>query len=139
MKITVKRLDKQPTYTVGEMYLDNQYLCDTLEDRDRGLSQSTPLSEIKKIKVMHRTAIPTGTYKVILNFSPSKKRLLPKLEEVPCFSGILIHRGNSADDSSGCIIIGEYTTNGKLINSTKYENELVEKLQNEKNISITIE
>jgi hypothetical protein len=139
MKILVKRLFKKEQYTIGKMYLNDEYFCDTVEDKDRGLTQDMPLDKILKIKVMHLTAIPTGTYNVILNVSPSKGRLLPRLVDVPGFTGILVHRGNSASDSSGCIIIGENKVVGKVINSTRYENELVNLLKNEKNISITIE
>jgi hypothetical protein len=87
------------------------------------------LPEIQKRKVMHKTAIPAGTYKMIVDISPSKKRLLPRLLNVPGFEGILIHRGNTEDDSSGCIIVGENKVVGKVINSTKYELELVERLK----------
>jgi hypothetical protein len=102
------------------------YFCDTLEDVDRGLTQATPLDEIRKIKIPHETAIPTGVYKLIVNLSPAKKRMLPRLLDVPGFSGILIHRGNTKRDSSGCILVGENKVKGKVINSTQYEKRLVE-------------
>jgi hypothetical protein len=97
-----------------------------------------PLSEIKRIKVMHRTAIPSGKYRVIVNMSPSKGRMLPRLIDVPGYDGILIHRGNTADDSSGCILVGENKAVGKVLNSTKYELELVHRLKNEREIWIEI-
>jgi hypothetical protein len=87
---------------------------------------------------MHQTAIPTGTYKVIVNISPAKQRLLPRLLDVPGFEGILIHRGNTDADSSGCILVGENKIVGKVINSTKYELALVDLLKNEKEIEITV-
>ncbi|MDR2651175.1 MAG: DUF5675 family protein, partial [Prevotellaceae bacterium] len=99
--------------------------CDTLEDTDRGLTQAMPLEEIKQKKIPHETAIPTGVYKVIANLSPAKKRILPRLLDVPGFSGILIHRGNTKNDSSGCILTGENRVKGKVINSTLYEQRLV--------------
>ena len=138
MKLTVKRIARKPAYTIGKLYIDGEYFCDTLEDFDRGLKQDTPLAEIRRIKVMHETAIPMGTYKVIVNVSPAKQRLLPRLLDVPGFDGILIHRGNTADDSSGCILVGENKAVGKVLNSTKYELALVELLKNKKNISIEI-
>jgi hypothetical protein len=113
-------------YTIGSLYVDGAYFCDTLEDTDRGLTQSTPLEEIACIKIPHETAIPTGVYKVIVNLSPAKKRMLPRLLDVPGFSGILIHRGNTKNDSSGCILVGENKVKGKVINSTGYEKRLVE-------------
>ena len=118
MEITLKRIAKKPTYTIGKLYIDGTYFCDTIEDTDRGLKQTTPLSEINKIKVMHKTAIPTGKYKVTLNvISPrfSKKDFyrrnaaggrVPRLLDIPGFEGVLIHVGNTAEDSSGCIIVG---------------------------------
>ena len=138
MKILLQRTSRQPDYTIGKMYLNDKYFCDTLEDLDRGLRQDMPLSEIQRLKVMHRTAIPAGTYKVIVNQSPAKQRLLPRLLDVPGFDGILIHRGNTADDTSGCILVGENKAVGKVLNSIKYELELVNLLKNETNIVIEI-
>lgn len=142
MKILVKRIAKRPTYTIGKMYLDGKYFCDTLEDTDRNISQTTPLDTIKKVKLPNNTAIPTGTYKVIVNVSPKFKRLLPRLLNVPGFDGILIHRGNTDKDTSGCILIGENKVVGKVINSTGYETKLVSILNkaqdNKENITIEI-
>ena len=142
MKILVKRIAKRPTYTIGKMYLDGKYFCDTLEDTDRNISQSTPIDTIKKVKLPNNTAIPTGTYKVIVNVSPKFKRLLPRLLNVPGFDGVLIHRGNTDKDTSGCILIGENKVVGKVINSTGYETKLVSILNkaqdNKENITIEI-
>jgi hypothetical protein len=137
-KLELKRIARKATYTIGKLYVDGKYFCDTLEDVDRGLTQSMPLAEIKRIKVMHQTAIPTGTYKVIVNVSPSKQRLLPRLLDVPGFDGILMHRGNTDADSSGCVLVGENKQVGKVLNSTKYELALVDLLKNEKEITIWI-
>ena len=136
MKLTLKRIAKRPTYTIGNLYIDGEFLCNTLEDTDRGLRQDMPLSEIKRIKVANETAIPIGTYKVIVNQSPRFGRLLPRLLDVPGFDGILIHRGNSDKDTSGCVLVGENKAVGKVINSTPYELKLVEMLKNE---MVTIE
>ena len=129
MKILVKRIAKKDTYTIGKMYIDGKYFCDTLEDKDRGLTQTTPLSIIKTKKVSGQTAIPTGTYKVIVSKSPKFGRMLPRLLDVPGFDGILIHRGNTDKDSSGCLLVGENKVVGKVINSTGYESKLVNLLQ----------
>jgi hypothetical protein len=137
-KLELKRIARKATYTIGRLYVDGKYFCDTLEDADRGLRQNMPLAEIKRIKVMHQTAIPAGRYKIIVNLSPAKQRLLPRLLDVPGFDGILIHRGNTDADSSGCTLVGENTQEGKLLNSTKYELALVELLKNEKEIEIWI-
>jgi hypothetical protein len=130
MKLLLERRFKGENYTIGSLYVNGVYFCDTLEDKDRGLKQSTPLSVIQKTKVMHKTAIPTGYYRVIVNMSPSKKRMLPRLIDVPGFDGILMHRGNTADDSSGCVLVGENKVKGKVINSTQYEEKLVKLLTN---------
>lgn len=143
MKLHVKRIAKKPTYTIGRLYIDDKYFCDALEDTDRGLTQNMPLNVIKSKKIPGQTAIPTGTYKVIVNISPKFKRMLPRLLNVPGFDGILIHRGNSDKDSSGCLLCGENKVVGKVINSTGYELKLTKILQEAQNrkesIEITIE
>lgn len=136
LKLT--RTAKRDAYTIGKLYINGSYFCDTLEDKDRGLTQDMPLWNIQRIKVMHHTAIPSGTYKVVVNQSPKFGRPLPRLLEVPGFDGILIHRGNTHEDSSGCILVGENKAVGKVINSTGYELKLVEALKNEKDITIEI-
>ena len=143
MKILVKRIAKRPTYTIGKMYLDGKYFCDTLEDTDRNISQSTPLDTIKKVKLPNNTAIPTGTYKVIVNVSPKFKRLLPRLLNVPGFDGILIHCGNSQYDTNGCILVGQNKLKGKVVNSqvtfTALYNQLKTAKNNKESITLTIE
>lgn len=142
MDIIVKRIAKKPTYTIGKMYINGKYFCDTLEDADRAIKQTDSISKIKSIKVSGQTAIPYGTYKVIVNQSPKFKRLLPRLLDVPGFEGILIHRGNSDKDTSGCVLVGENKIVGKVINSTQYETKLVSILRNaqalKEEITITI-
>jgi hypothetical protein len=143
MELKLQRRFFKDDYTVGALFINGVYLCDTLEDKDRRLTQSMPLAEIRKTKIAHQTAIPTGIYKVILNFSPAKKRMLPRILNVPGFSGILIHRGNTQNDSSGCILVGENKVKGKVINSIQYEKRLVEILteaqKKEEENTITIE
>jgi hypothetical protein len=126
MELVLHRRFLGEEYTIGSLYIGSEYFCDTLEDKDRGLTRYMPLEEIRKIKIPHETAIPTGEYKVIVNISPAKKRMLPRLLDVPGFSGILIHRGNTKNDSSGCILVGKNKVKGKVINSTQCEKQLVE-------------
>lgn len=121
MKLLLKRIAKKDAYTIGKLYIDGVYFCDTLEDKVRDL--------IVEKKVMHETAIPPGSYKVVVNKSPKFQRELPRLLDVPYFEGILIHRGNTARDTSGCILVGENKQIGRLINSTKYEIELTAKIK----------
>jgi hypothetical protein len=140
MELRLQRRFLGKDYTIGSLYVDGEYFCDTLEDTDRGLTQEMPLEEIRKIKIPHETAIPTGTYRVTVNMSPAKKRMLPRLLDVPGFSGILIHRGNTKSDSSGCILVGENRVKGKVINSTQYEKKLVEMLtETEEDIVLRVE
>lgn len=117
MNILVKRVAKKEAYTIGKLYIDNKYFCDTLEDRDRGLKQSMPLSEIQKIKVKHQTAIPAGTYEVKWTWSPKYKRMMPLIDNVPGFEGIRIHSGNSQQDTSGCLLLGKNSVVGKVLES----------------------
>lgn len=140
MEIVVNRIFKGNKYTIGKLYVNGEYICDTLEDVDRGLTQSMSLAEIKKKKVYSQTAIPVGTYDVEVSKSPKFGRNLPRLQDVPGFTGILIHRGNTASDSAGCILVGENKVVGKVINSTKYELKLTQLIQaaQNNNESITI-
>lgn len=135
MNIKVERRYFADTYTIGTMYINGVWFCDTLEDKYRDLS--------KEGKVAGQTAIPYGTYGVIVNYSPKFKRDLPRLQNVPYFDGILIHRGNTPADTSGCILVGENKVKGQVVNSTKYETALTDLLKKTQAggepITITIE
>ena len=109
MKLRVERLWKKPAYTVGRLFVDGKFFCNTLEDTVRDLSNEK--------KVYGKTAIPYGGYKVVYNWSPKFGRNLPRLLNVPAFEGILIHPGNTADDSAGCILVGRNTEVGRLTES----------------------
>lgn len=149
MKMLLKRIARKPTYTVGRLYLDGQYFCDTLEDADRGLDWNMSLDEIKEKKVYSKTAIPTGIYKINMNVvSPRFKDRswakawegrLPRLENVPGYEGVLIHVGNTHEDTSGCILVGNNKEVGKVLNSTTTFNKLMQILTKSKNITITIQ
>ena len=109
MKLRVERLWKKPAYTVGRLFVDGKFFCNTLEDTVSDLSNEK--------KVYGKTAIPYGEYKVVYNWSPKFGRNLPRLLNVPAFEGILIHPGNTADDSAGCILVGRNTEVGRLTES----------------------
>lgn len=128
MKLKLDRIYKAPTYTIGKLYIDGKLFCDTLEDVVRP----------DGVKVYGETAIPAGTYKVILNMSNRFKRIMPLLLNVPMFEGIRIHEGNSSADSSGCILVGKNTAKGKVTDSKKTFAELMSVLKLAKD-EITIE
>lgn len=130
MELELKRIAKRDTYTIGKLFIDGKYFCDTLEDRDRGLKDSMDIEQIKRIKVKGETAIPTGTYKVSLTYSPRFKRILPLLNDVKGFVGIRIHSGNSAKDSEGCILVGNNSIIGRLTNSRNTFNKLMQIIGN---------
>lgn len=139
MEILVKRLFKKSDYTIGKMYIDGQYFCDTVEDTDRGLTSDMTYEEIARRKVYGKTAIPTGRYDVAISYSPKFKRNLPLLLDVKGYSGIRIHNGKDANSSLGCIIVGENKTKGCVINSKVTLERLMAKLRGQKDIFITIE
>lgn len=129
MLIEVKRLYKKAEYTIGKMYIDGEYFCDTLEDTDRGLKQDMALSELKEMKVYGKTAIPTGEYMVAVTFSNRFNKWLPLIHPVPAFEGVRIHSGNTADDSEGCILCGKNRVKGKVLDSRKTMSELMRILE----------
>ena len=149
MEILVKRIAKKSKYTIGKMYIDGQYICDTLEDADRGLNQNMSLKEINNKKVYGETAVPTGTYKVDMNtVSPKFKSRtwakpyggkLPRLVLVPGYDGVLIHPGNKAKDTLGCILVGENKAVGQVLNSQVTFKKIMPILTKGTNITITIE
>ena len=117
--LSVIRKAYRDTYTIGKMYINGEYFCDTLEDKVRVMNSIND-------KIKGETAIPAGAYKITLEMSPRFKRKLPLLHDVPYFSGILIHRGNTAKDTHGCILVGENKVKGQVINSTKAEVALMD-------------
>lgn len=129
-------------YTIGKLYINGKYFCDTLEDPNRDHNRDGDLSDSGESKVYGDTCIPFGTYRIIVTKSPRFKRDLPRLINVPYFEGVLIHRGNSAKHTHGCILLGENTVKGKVVNSTKYELELTKiiksALGNKENVVINI-
>lgn len=128
MKLKVVRETKNEICTIGKLYINDVFFCYTLEDKDRGLKQSDSLLFINAKKVFGLTAIPTGLYKLIVNQSPKFKRLLPRILDIKGFDGVLLHRGNSASDSLGCILIGYKKGENSIFESTKAESDLVDKL-----------
>lgn len=135
MELNLKRKYKDPKYTIGDLYINDKLFCNTIEDTDRGLKDSMTLTDIKAKKVYGQTAIPTGTYEIDMNtVSPKFKNRswakpyggkLPRLIDVKGFDGVLIHVGNTAEDSLGCILVGKNTVKGKVNESTATFNKLM--------------
>lgn len=149
MILTLKRIYTCKDYTIGHLYVDGSYICDTLEDTDRMLDSSMSLEQIAKIKVKGMTAIPTGRYKVLMNivspkYSKSKyymnicKGRVPRLDNVPGYSGVLIHVGNTAADTEGCLLLGYNKVKGQVINSKVAFEKVYNKLSIAKSIGQTI-
>lgn len=116
MKLTLKRIALRPTYTIGKLYIDDVYFCDTIEDTVRDINKNGKFDNEEK-KVHSKTAIPYGTYEIKWTYSPRFKKYTPQLMNVPSFEGIRIHAGNTSADTEGCLILGENKQVGKVLNS----------------------
>lgn len=142
MKLLVKRVALKPDYTIGRLYVNGEYFCDTLED------------VVRDTKIYGKTAIPCGTYRITMDVvSPRFKDRswakpyggkLPRLIDVPNYEGVLIHVGNTAEDTSGCLLVGQNKVKGQLVNSTQtfmslMEKHLIPAKKRGDNITITIE
>lgn len=149
MKLLLKRIAKRDTYTIGKLYIDDKYFADTLEDPDRGLTNSMSREQIAKIKVYGETAIPTGTYNIDMNTVSAKfknrswaspyKGKIPRLQNVPGYEGVLIHPGTTSKDTLGCILVGKNTRKGIITQSRATFHQLMSILTKGTNITITIE
>lgn len=141
------------SYTIGRLYANSIIVSDTIEDRDRGLTDSMPLTQIKAKKVYGETAIPKGTYTVVGTVSPKFRNrvwakkyngIVPEIIGVKGFSGIRIHPANTASELLGCIAPGQNKVKGKVINSTAafykfMDTWFMPALKNKLPITITIE
>lgn len=128
MRLKLIRKYKKDTYTIGQLLVDGAFFCNTLEDKDRGLTQDMDLPIIKAAKVYGETAIPSGVYDIDMETRSPKyaavdwyKKLnggyMPTFCNVPGYSRVLIHPGNSPLDTLGCVLVGENKVKGRLINS----------------------
>lgn len=139
MKIEVKRIALKDKYTIGHMFIDGKFVCDTLEDKVRDLNKNGKFDN-GEVKIPNETAIPYGTYNVTMNIQSLKysnyakypyvkkyNAFMPRLQNVPSFEGILIHAGNTAGHTSGCILVGENKIKGQVVNSQKIWTNLMDK------------
>ena len=129
MTITLSRDYPKADYTIGRLYIDGQFFCNTLEDTDRGLTNRMTEQQIRFVKIIARTAIPKGEYQIETTYSPKYKRKMPQLLHVKGFEGIRIHSGNTADDTEGCILLGKNTAKGRLTESRATVQEFERLLQ----------
>ena len=106
MQLLLDRDVRTKNSTIGQLYVDGKFECHTLEDFDRQLKSTMDLSLIQSIKVKAETAIPTGTYEVIITFSNRFQRKLPELLNVKGFEKIRIHSGNDKSNTEGCLLVG---------------------------------
>ena len=147
MKLTLKRIALKPTYTIGKLYIDDNYFCDTLEDTVRDLNKDGKFDNGEK-KIKGETAIPYGTYEITTNVVSQrfKNRVwakpycgkIPRLINVPSFDGVLLHPGSSSADTSGCLLVGKNTIVGRLTDSQKTFHMLMQKIKDQKNLIIEI-
>ena len=116
MQITLKRTILTQASTVGKLSINGKFFCYTIEDR------------ITLQKIDANSAIPAGTYDVIINESPRFKRKMPRLLDVPDFTGILIHWGNKAGDTEGCILVGNTVSKNFIGNSRATFNKVYKRI-----------
>ena len=138
-RFTIKRVFKGPEYTIGRVYHFNNglmhYVCDTIEDCDRGLKNTWPLAKILANTKYGITAIPRGTYEIIPTVSPKfryrvwgKKYngIVPEFKNVPGFSGIRMHPATKASELLGCVAPGLNTIKGQVTESQKHYYKLMD-------------
>lgn len=125
MKLRLERRWPRDGYTIGVLFIDGDRFCETLEDTVR-----------KGKKVKGKTAIPAGTYRIRMNTVSEKFKdrawarpyggIVPRLVAVPNFEGVLIHPGNTAADTDGCILVGNNREKGKVLDSQKRYRQLMD-------------
>ena len=130
--IQIKRFAFKETYTIGKLYVDGVYVCDTIEDKVRVLNNA-------KDKVYGFTAIPRGEYKADVAFSNKFRYNVVRLFGVPYFSGIYIHKGNTEKDSLGCIIVGYNDKKGWVSRPTVAMNKLMEAIKGYDELKVIIQ
>lgn len=130
MKLKLIRDASEGGTTLGKLYIDDWFFCDTLEDEDRKL-------ESGGVKIPAQTAIPRGIYKVIIDMSARFKKPMPHVLNVPQFEGIRIHSGNVKEDTEGCILVGTRAP-GRVNNSRVTYDKLMLKLDGAYDVGSTI-
>jgi Family of unknown function (DUF5675) len=133
MLLNVRRTDFTKFSSIGDFSINGEKFCYSLEDKYRA----------DGIKVYGKTAIPCGTYKVVIDWSNRFKRLMPHILDVPGFTGIRIHKGNTAEDTEGCILLGrikdeDWVGESKAVFDAFFE-QLKVAVDNHEKVTITVE
>lgn len=123
MKLELHRFEFTDASSIGRLIIDCVPFCFTLEDTDRAL-ETNP-----EAKVYGKSAIPRGTYRVMISFSQRFKKELPILLNVPNFEGVRIHPGNGPEDTEGCILVGNSWRRDWVGNSRATFANLMEQLE----------
>lgn len=143
MKLKLIRERFHENETIGKLYVNNVLFSCTLEPTFRGLHSDMNEDEIKRRKIYGVTAIPKGSYHVILTFSKRFQKILPEILHVKGFVGVRIHAGNYAKDTQGCILLGNYNGGNYVSESRQYVERLVKMMQgsinDDEGVTITIE
>lgn len=130
--VKIKRIAFKENYTIGRLYVDDIYICDTIEDKVRELHTAED-------KVYGKTAIPAGTYPADLYFSRKFGYTVVRLFNVPYFEGIYIHKGNTEKDSLGCIIVGYNDRKGWVSKPTVAMNKLMAAIEGYDELKVIIQ
>ena len=144
MKVLIKRIFNNQKYCISHVYVDGVYVCDAIEDTDKGWNNMMSDAYIRNNKVYAKSAIPVGEYDITLNIVSPKfnqkpyynkfcNGKLPRVLNVPGFDGILWHRGRTEKDSAGCLILGYNTIKGQVTNSQQAFEKLYKILQEANN------
>ena len=130
--LTLTRIAKRADYTIGRLEDENGgKICDTLEPTWRDFKGG-------ELKVPRKSAVPEGTYQVVITKSKKFGKYLPLLVGVPGFEGVRIHSGNTVNDTEGCILVGQNLIKGKVLLSRLTLEKLMRLIENEKRIFLTI-
>lgn len=124
MELLLQRKKLNEHCTIGELFVDGEFECFTLEDTVREI----PGVPVQEWKIAGNTAIPCGRYAVVVSRSPRFGRDLPLLVNVPGFVGVRIHTGNDASDTEGCLLVGERVAGDAIVESRKAFASLMEKI-----------
>ena len=132
MKLVLIRHARRADYTIGRLEDENgMKVCDTLEPTWRDYKGG-------EMKIPKKSAIPEGTYRVVITKSQRFGKYLPLLVGVPGFEGVRIHAGNTSRDTEGCILVGHNLQVGKVLWSRITLEKLMKLIENKKEIYLII-